>query len=429
MAYLPSKDPNCFENRMTALLGRIPQEGNRDLVRRYIRERLVAQIKPSTAFNDANALVAFCQPLGRKALPDVTKDDIIDYLTTATRVRIHRNVRKEGAPTITESQVRLGPRTLEQRKVLLRAFFRWLTGEEEPPQFKGIKPAKRLPSKVTASALLKPEEVRALLQAHPEHRNKALLALLAESGLRAGELCALNVGSVEFAGQYAHVSIPPNAPGLKTGPRRILIIDSIRYVHAWLEAHPRKNEPEAPLFYTMSRRKPGARLTIQGLYLFCRKAAERAGLKKHVHPHLFRHTAATEKARLGWNEAMLRAYFGWSNDSTMPSTYVHMVQQDYERIELARRGMLAGEGAPQPALAGLTCPACRAINAVTALWCEQCRHPVAPGAADDLRNRQLAALNQEMAILVQEAVRTALADRGAFDAEDGSGRSPPTTVA
>jgi integrase/recombinase XerD len=52
--------------------------------------------------------------------------------------------------------------------------------------------------------------------------------------------------------------------------------------------------------------------------------AKIAKLPKELHPHLFRHTAATERARLGWNEAQMRAYFGWSKSTDMPSRYVHL---------------------------------------------------------------------------------------------------------
>lgn len=92
MAFLPTQDPDCFQKRMDALLARIPHEGNRDLVRRYVRDRLVEPVKPATAFNDLNAMVDFCQFVQQKALRgEVTRDDVVEYLNVGHRQRIHRN--------------------------------------------------------------------------------------------------------------------------------------------------------------------------------------------------------------------------------------------------------------------------------------------------------------------------------------------------
>lgn len=414
MAIPAPHDKAAVWRRIDALLERIPHDGNRDLVRRYANDRLIVPVKPATAFNDVNALMAFCRFIEDKCLDtQVERPDIVAYLNQAHQLRIWRNVKKDGTSTITERKVPLGPGTLWNRKQIIRSFYKWLRDTDEyPPEVRRLGGRGRVNGSVVAERLIGRDELRAMIQAHMDHRSKALLAVLAESGLRAGEFCALNIGSVEFVKQWAFVTIPPDAPGLKTGARRILIIDSVPYLHAWLEAHPRKDDPAAPLFFTMSRRCPGARLTSNGLYKFCTDASKNAGLKIHTNPHLFRHSAATEKARLGWNEAMLRAYFGWTPNSDMPSRYVHLAARDYEQMELSRRGLLDDEDKPRPALERLKCAACSADNAITASWCEQCRHPVSPGAAIDLRKRQMEAMSAEMAGLVRESVNQALAERG-----------------
>jgi hypothetical protein len=60
-----------------------------------------------------------------------------------------------------------------------------------------------------------------------------------------------------------------------------------------------------------------------------RALAKRAGLR-HINPHLFRHSRATRAAESGWNESVMRTYFGWQPGSRMASHYVHLAQGQIE---------------------------------------------------------------------------------------------------
>lgn len=401
------QDPENFQRATSRLLDRIALPENRTTVRRYVRDRQVLGLKLGTILSDLNGVVGFCIHLGAtKRLEDVVRDDILDYLTTASRQRMWRNADKSGKETITQKVIPLSPSTLGHRKIVLRAFFKWLRGTEDyPPEVRNLGPRPKDPDRVVASRLINDKDLKNLLLAQPTARGRAILAVLYETGFRAQEFCSLNINSVRFEGQVAYIRLPKGANGLKTGAREAFIIDSIRYLQQWLEEHPTPAQPDAPLFVSMSGRKPRARFTNGSLYTFCIIAGKRARLPMSTNPHLFRHSAATEKASLGWNETQLRHYFGWTKDSDMPSRYVHLAAKDCERMELARRGLLTTKDEPQPALRPIICKKCYTTNQPTAAFCENCQLPVSPAAVEVARHSQLEAFREEMARLVTEQVK------------------------
>ena len=387
------------------ILGTISRDVNRATVRRYLEERQANGIKAPTLANEANTLRGFCQHLGDLALEDVKREHIVAYCNVASRMRQWRSHRRDGQDTVVARQVTLKGSTLANRKVILKSFYKWLRGSDDyPPEVRGLRTTRPSEGFLITDELVARTDLHALLQAHPEAQTKAILAVLYDGGFRAGELCALNVGNVTFDEYGAVIMLPKGASGLKTGARRVRVFESVPYLHAWYELHPRKAEPKASLFYSNSYRAPGARMTDSALWTLCVKAGEAAKLKIHTNPHLFRHSCATEKARLGWTEGQMRAYFGWSRSSTMPSYYVHLAGKDYEDMELERRGLLQTEVRRRPALAGVTCRVCNRENLATAMFCSECRNPISPEAEAELRRRRQEEATQE----VEAAVRRIL---------------------
>lgn len=380
---------DSYRRSIERVLGTIPSAHNRETVGRYLAEREANGIKPGTRLNDANALRGLCEALGAKRLEDGTKEDIVAYVNQASRERVWAARTRDGQAVLTRGPSRVGPRSMGIRRIILRQFYKWLRGTDDyPPEVRFIKSPRANPDRLPTDAILTSNDMRALLRAHPDPREQALFAVLYESGLRAGEFCSLNISSVEFHDEYANLTLPKGAPGLKTGSRRILLFDSVPYLQRWMEIHPFRDQPVAALFFTMSRRAPRARITPGALNGICHRGALKAGLTKRVHPHLFRHTAATERARQGWNEAQMRSMFGWTSSSDMPSTYVHLAGKDYEEMELERRGLLRREERARGALEAIVCRRCQTRNPPTGAFCRSCRAPIAPEALEELDRRR-----------------------------------------
>lgn len=389
----------------TMILDTIPSPGNRAIVLRYLDERQANAIKIPTLHNEANALRCFCQHIGDLPLVDVKREHIIAHVNVGSRERIWRTRRRDGTMAITKRTIQLNGSTLAARKVILKSFFKWFRGTDDyPPEVRGLKTTRPGGDFIPTDELVTRQDLQALLHHHINPQLRALLAVLYDGGLRAGEMCALNVGSVAFDDYGAVLTLPKGAAGLKTGARRIRIFEAVPYLQAWIEAHPNRADAKAALFFSNSRRAPMARMTGSALWAFCVSAGEKAKLKIHTNTHLFRHSCATEKARLGWTESQMRAFFGWSRSSSMPSYYVHLAGKDYEDMELERRGLLKTEDRRRPALAGISCRVCKHENLPTAMFCQACRNPVSPEAEAIVQARRQEEMQAQVMAMVQQAL-------------------------
>ncbi|MFQ6052047.1 MAG: tyrosine-type recombinase/integrase [Candidatus Hydrothermarchaeota archaeon] len=109
---------------------------------------------------------------------------------------------------------------------------------------------------------------------------------------------------------------------------------SIKDLKDYLSVHPYKEDPEVYLFFTRDPLSPVSETHLRELIY---DIAKKSGIRKHVYPHLLRHSRATHLAQGGMNEPNLRNFFGWSPNSKMPSLYVHLANKDLlEAVKRAR---------------------------------------------------------------------------------------------
>jgi integrase/recombinase XerD len=97
----------------------------------------------------------------------------------------------------------------------------------------------------------------------------------------------MKIKNVQFNGYGAVIIVGKR--GGKTGARRIRLVCSVPHLSNWLEHHPCKGDPEAPLQVGVGSKNYGRRLIYHSIRAMLRKAARRAGIKKRVNPHIFRH--------------------------------------------------------------------------------------------------------------------------------------------
>lgn len=143
-----------------------------------------------------------------------------DYVTHAFVQRHWRSKSKAGDETVTQRKVRLGEGTLSIRKVVIRDFVRWFRDtddDEYPHEVKHLKIGRsHEEDSIPADELIERADLLAMIQAHHTPREKAMLAVLHESGLRAGEFSALNVRSVQFDEYGAVLTLPKKTKGKRT---------------------------------------------------------------------------------------------------------------------------------------------------------------------------------------------------------------------
>ena len=215
--------------------------------------------------------------------------------------------------------------TLRSYIARLKALVRWVNGGELPSWLQAEKgtiwdlysSGEHLRDKV-----LRPEEIRALIDACEHVRDKAIIAILWETGLRIGELLSLRLRDVE--------ALPDGSFRLrvqgKTGVRVVAVIHSAHYLAEWLRARGAAG-PDEPLWISLKGRKRP--LTDTAFRIHLKRIAKRAGLDRPVHPHMLRHTAMTELAR-ELTEQELKLVAGWKRTSRMAGVYVHLSGRDAE---------------------------------------------------------------------------------------------------
>ncbi len=267
--------------------------------------------------------------------------------------------------------------TKHDMKVIMKQYYCWLNKGTYPAKVSWI--CSTIPIKekrlVHQKELLTPEEVQQIISVADHPRNKALVSVLWESGARIGEIGNLTISQIDIDTNGCILNVNG-----KTGNRRIRLVSSTPYVTAWLNGHPDRNNPRAPLWPTFGARGIDLAMTYEAIRKIMREHFEKAGIKKRCHPYIFRHTRACQLAH-HLTEFQMNAYFGWVQGSEMPSIYVHISGKDLDEHILRMNGMKAGETPVFAKQQDRICLRCKNINTPTALYCTKCAEIVDPSLA------------------------------------------------
>jgi integrase len=190
-------------------------------------------------------------------------------------------------------------------------------------------------------------------------RDRALLSLFYESGARIGEIGSMSVKDVSFDEYGAIVWLPKS----KTIRRKLRVVYSTRYLSEWLSDHPLKDDYEAPLWIKLTGKKRLQAMEYKDVQWQLKKIAKRAGIKKRIYPHLFRHTRAT-RLLAKVPETIGAKYMGWVNGSKMVGVYVHLAQEDVDEAILRMHGIKTNNNNNKD-LEVKQCPRCLMVNPAT----------------------------------------------------------------
>ncbi|MDO8725378.1 MAG: site-specific integrase [Candidatus Methanoperedens sp.] len=246
-------------------------------------------------------------------------------------------------------------------KKLIRKFFKWMDKGDLVDWIKiSRKDSRKLPED-----MLSEEEIEKMINACEHPRDRALIASLYESGARISEIGNLKIKHVKFD-QYGAVLIVDG----KTGMRRVRIIFSSPYLATWLENHPFRDNPEAFVWVgigTVGRNVP---LQYGAIRMHFKRIAIKAGIKKRIHPHLFRHSRSTHLAK-HLTEAQMKQYLGWVQGSSMAAIYVHLSGRDVDDALLKMHGIVTDEK-KDVQMSPKKCPRCSVMNSPTTKFCSKC---------------------------------------------------------
>jgi integrase/recombinase XerD len=143
-----------------------------------------------------------------------------------------------------------------------------------------------------AGNLTAPQVERILASAIDEttlpHRNLAILMILL-NGLRAGEVCGLNMG--DYQDQTRLLIRKAKAGSTGTVPLAPVAQAAIEEYLTWATEQGQDMSSEAPMFVSYSRQNAGDRLTYGGIRTLVDKLSETTGI--NFHSHQGRHTFGT----------------------------------------------------------------------------------------------------------------------------------------
>jgi len=198
---------------------------------------------------------------------------------------------------------------------------------------------------------------------------RAFISLEDEIGARPSEILNLRIGDIVKDGEDVIVNIRQG----KTGYRSIPIIKSVSLLFQWLEMHPLKNDPNAPLWLSRSNRNRFQKWSYRACDKALKLLAKKAGIKKDVSIYTFRHTSATRDAKLGFTEAQLCLKYGWKIGSRVPSVYLHLSAKDLRDVV---RNIYGGKPLEPPKPQTIECPKCHALNHPSQYYCSNCGAPL-----------------------------------------------------
>ncbi len=238
-----------------------------------------------------------------KTPEQVTTEDLRQYLTD---YQIRRRCSKV---------------TIDNIRRILASFYSWLEDEDYIVK----SPVRRI-HKVKTAKVIKDTYTDEALELMRDNcgsiRNLAIIDLLASSGMRVGEMVALNREDIDFSERECVVFG-------KGSKERVVYFDARTKIHLqqYLES---RTDTNPALF--VSLRAPHERLQIGGVETMLRHLGKRLQLPK-VHPHKFRRTLATSAIDKGMPIEQVQHLLGHQKiDTTM---HYAMVKQ--QNVKLAHR--------------------------------------------------------------------------------------------
>jgi len=223
----------------------------------------------------------------------------------------------------------LSPRTLALVLSAWRGCFRWLVkhrGWTSNPVvgIRAPKASRPLPKALSVEAtqrlLEDPSGSTPLLI-----QDRAMFELLYSSGLRLGELVALNVDDGRLDLRQGEVTVTGKGSKTRTVPVGAKAREALA---GWLSARNLIASPGERAFFVGSR---GKRISAGTVGIRLKRWARSRGLTEHVHPHMLRHSFATHVLQSSQDLRAVQEMLGHASISST-QVYTHLDFQSLAKV-------------------------------------------------------------------------------------------------
>ena len=190
-----------------------------------------------------------------------------------------------------------------------------------------------VPAPQPRPVVLTPAQVQQCLAACRHLRDRFLIALLYETGMRIGQALGLQHADVHsWDNEILITPRPDNRNGARAKtytPYVVHVSPALMQQYATYlvdEFYP----CDSPfVFINRWGGTINIPLAYSTVHAFFHALSQQVGF--HVHPHLFRHTHATDLLRAGWDPAFIQRRLGHASVQTTINTYVHITDADLKR--------------------------------------------------------------------------------------------------
>ena len=187
----------------------------------------------------------------------------------------------------------------------LRSFFAWLELEDMIRK----NPMRKIKSfkidRMAARRPLEPEEMERMRDGCRNYKERALVEFLVSTGCRLSEVVRIHVNQVDWQRRCVTV--------LGKGHKERTVYFSVR-AKLMLQEYLSKRKGGNDRF--SSSRAPYVPMSPRAVEKALQKVGERAGVSRRVHPHLMRHTFATEALRGGMDLTIIQRLLGHTDPKT-----------------------------------------------------------------------------------------------------------------
>lgn len=311
-------------------------------LQRFFTERLGAQMQASpntiASYRDTFRLLLRYASNQRKKEPtalqiaDIDADVVAEFLTDLEKTRGN------------------GARSRNTRLAAIRSFFKYVA-VNEPQLLHHCQRVLAMPAKrhvKRAIDYLDRDEIEALIAA-PDlstwhgRRDRAILLLTLQTGLRVTELITLTCGDIAL-GAGAHVRCMGKGRKERATPIRK---DSIKLLRNWIDE--RKGMPDVPLFIS-NRGTRLSRDAVEGIvdrHVETASKAQPSLRSKRVTPHVLRHSAAMQLLHGGVDRTVIALWLGHESVETT-QMYIHADMKMKEKAIAKTRPVEAKHGRYRP---------------------------------------------------------------------------------
>jgi integrase len=384
-------------------------------------ERFIGRIKKDKRTSDFNRrkILEFVRDRGARGNAPNT---IIKYLYPIYQMNakrwISKNFDKVTKEDVQEILAKIEneswtAKTKKNFKLTLKVFYKWFEGEDKfgpgeyPLRVKFISTTipRRERKELDFNEIISREEVIKMAQQALNPMHKAFVWAAFESGARPEEILNLKNTDVKFDNQGAVIFLS----GAKSR-RAVRLVSATEPLRDWLRRHPLKERANFNVWVTQfskikDKEEVWTPLGNVGANKIIKVLANRSGITKRLTIYSLRKGRATELASSSHiSRAVLHAFMGWEEGSSISKSYVKLSLKDVDEAVLRANGVDIGK---ETIDSFVECSWCGHKCSPGSLYCEnsECGKPLVIVDEKGEIKKLIKQLSGERKELIKELVR------------------------